>query len=175
MLQWLRILLPVQGTQDRPLVWEDSTCHGATKPCATITEPIPGTTEAGHSKARALPQEESLQREARALQLQSSLSQLEKPAGCDEDPAEAPTYRERLDLKNGKENTAGTKNLGSFGSSLAVQWLGFHASTAEDPGSNSSWGTKILQATQCYRLHKNPPPNSHLQFLHTRALKPQLA
>ena len=30
--QWLRILLPRQGTQVRALVWEDPTCHGATKP-----------------------------------------------------------------------------------------------------------------------------------------------
>ena len=31
-VQWLRILLPMQGTQVRPLVWEDPTCRGATKP-----------------------------------------------------------------------------------------------------------------------------------------------
>ena len=30
--QWLRIRLPMQGTQVRALVWEDPTCHGATKP-----------------------------------------------------------------------------------------------------------------------------------------------
>ena len=30
--QWLRICLPVQGTRVRSLVWEDSTCSGATKP-----------------------------------------------------------------------------------------------------------------------------------------------
>ena len=29
------------------------------------------------------------------------------------------------------------------GNSLAVQWLGFHASTAGGPGSIPSWGTKI--------------------------------
>ena len=32
MVQWLRIRLPVQGTQVQSLVWEDSTCLGATKP-----------------------------------------------------------------------------------------------------------------------------------------------
>ena len=32
MVQWLRIHLPMQGTQVRALVWEDSTCCGATKP-----------------------------------------------------------------------------------------------------------------------------------------------
>ena len=31
-VQWLRILLPMQGTQVRALVREDPTCHGATKP-----------------------------------------------------------------------------------------------------------------------------------------------
>ena len=30
--QWLGIRLPVQGTRVRALVWEDPTCHGATKP-----------------------------------------------------------------------------------------------------------------------------------------------
>ena len=30
--QWLRICLPMQGTQVRALVWEDPTCHGATGP-----------------------------------------------------------------------------------------------------------------------------------------------
>ena len=31
-VQWLRIHLPMQGTQVRSLVQEDLTCHGATKP-----------------------------------------------------------------------------------------------------------------------------------------------
>ena len=30
--QWLRIRLPMQGTWVQALVWEDPTCHGATKP-----------------------------------------------------------------------------------------------------------------------------------------------
>ena len=30
--QWLRIRLPMQGTQVRALVWEDPTCCRATKP-----------------------------------------------------------------------------------------------------------------------------------------------
>ena len=29
--RWLRIGLPMQGTQVRALVWEDPTCRGATK------------------------------------------------------------------------------------------------------------------------------------------------
>ena len=35
MVQWLRTHLPVQGTPVWSLIWEDSTCHGATKPTAT--------------------------------------------------------------------------------------------------------------------------------------------
>ena len=31
-VQWLRVRLPVQGTQVQSLVREDSTCHRATKP-----------------------------------------------------------------------------------------------------------------------------------------------
>ena len=30
--QWFRVCLPMQGTWVRALVWEDPTCHGATKP-----------------------------------------------------------------------------------------------------------------------------------------------
>ena len=30
--QWLGILLPMQGSQVRSLVWEDSTCRRAAKP-----------------------------------------------------------------------------------------------------------------------------------------------
>ena len=32
LVQWLRIRLLMQGTRVRALVWEDPTCHGATKP-----------------------------------------------------------------------------------------------------------------------------------------------
>ena len=31
-VQWLRICLPMQGTQVRALVWEDPICRGATRP-----------------------------------------------------------------------------------------------------------------------------------------------
>ena len=31
-VQWLRVHLPVQGTQVQSLVWKDPTCHRATKP-----------------------------------------------------------------------------------------------------------------------------------------------
>ena len=38
-VQWLRIPLPVQGTQVPSLVWEDLTCHRAKSLCPTTTEP----------------------------------------------------------------------------------------------------------------------------------------
>ena len=38
--------------------------------------------------------------------------------------------------------------------SLAVQWLGLHAFTAEGPGSIQGWGTKIPQAMQCGQKKK---------------------
>ena len=38
-VQWLRIRLPMQGSRVRALVWEDPTCHGATGPVSTTTEP----------------------------------------------------------------------------------------------------------------------------------------
>ena len=31
-VQWLRVCLPMQGTRVRALVWEDTTCRGATGP-----------------------------------------------------------------------------------------------------------------------------------------------
>ena len=32
LVQWLRICLPMEGTQVQPLIQEDHTCHRATKP-----------------------------------------------------------------------------------------------------------------------------------------------
>ena len=91
--QWLRVLLPMQGTQVWALVWEDPTCHRATKlvhhnywacalepashdywsPCATPTE-------AHMPRARALQQEKPPQWEAHCTTTKSSphLPQLEK-------------------------------------------------------------------------------------------------
>ena len=40
LVQLLRIRLPVQGTQVRSLVWEDSTCRGATKPNTLISQAL---------------------------------------------------------------------------------------------------------------------------------------
>ena len=70
---WLRISLPMQGTQVRALVWEDPTCHGATKPMhhncwACAIEPGGPTTEARKPRVPAPQQEKPLQREARTPQ-----------------------------------------------------------------------------------------------------------
>ena len=37
--EWIRISLPVQGTQVQSLVQEDPTCRAATKPMPATTEP----------------------------------------------------------------------------------------------------------------------------------------
>ena len=70
--QWIRIHLPVQGTWVGPLVQEDLTCHGATKPvrhnywtCAL--EPMRCSYWSLQAESLC-----SATREARALQLQSS-------------------------------------------------------------------------------------------------------
>ena len=43
------------------------------------------------------------------------------------------------------------------GNSLAVQWLGFCASTAGGTGSIPGWGTKILQAERHGQKKKKKP------------------
>ena len=81
MAQWLRICLPMQGTQVRALVQEDPTCQGATKPVhqpqllslhsrarePQLLSPHATTTEAHAPRAHALQQEKPLQCEGCAL------------------------------------------------------------------------------------------------------------
>ena len=80
-VQWLRIHLPMQGTQVRALVQEDPTCRGTTKPehhnyWACTLEPVSHnywspcatTTEASRPRAHAPQQEKPSQWEARAPQ-----------------------------------------------------------------------------------------------------------
>ena len=66
--QWLRIRLPMQGTQVRALVREDPICHGATKPVRLLSlrsracepqllSPHATTTEAREPRAHAREQE----------------------------------------------------------------------------------------------------------------------
>ena len=64
--QWLRICLPMQGTQVQSLVWEDPTCLGATKPLrhnywACALEPVSHNYWARAPRARAPQQEKPLQ------------------------------------------------------------------------------------------------------------------
>ena len=49
-VQWLRIHLPTQGTLVPSLLWKDSTCRRADKPCATAAEAL--TPESRSSPAR---------------------------------------------------------------------------------------------------------------------------
>ena len=65
--QWLRIHLPMQGTQVQSLVQKDPTCLGATKPVHTTTEPthhVPTYMKPMCSRDHAPQQEKSLQWEA---------------------------------------------------------------------------------------------------------------
>ena len=79
--QWLRIRLTMQETRVRALVWENPTCHGATKPVshnywACALEPAshnywihaPQLLKPAHPRAHALQQEKPPQWEARAPQ-----------------------------------------------------------------------------------------------------------
>ena len=71
--QWLRIHLPMQGTWVWALVWEDPTCHGATKPVchnywACALEPASHNYWAHVPRTRAPQQENPPQWEARAPQ-----------------------------------------------------------------------------------------------------------
>ena len=81
MVQWLRIHLPMHGTQVRVLVREDPTCRGATKPvchnywaCALESTShnywahAPQLLKPVRSRAHAPQQEKPPQWEARALQ-----------------------------------------------------------------------------------------------------------
>ena len=45
-VQWLKILLPMQGTQVQSLVWEDRHAAEQLSSCATTTEPVCHNTEA---------------------------------------------------------------------------------------------------------------------------------
>ena len=66
-VQWLRIHLPMQGTQVQSLAWEDRTCCGATNLCSE-------TTEAHAFRAHALQQEQPPQWEAWAPQQRPNMT-----------------------------------------------------------------------------------------------------
>ena len=63
LVQWIRIHLPMQGTRVKSLVWEDSTCHGATKPVSY------------NKKSPAVRSLSTTTREIPTLQLEKALTQ----------------------------------------------------------------------------------------------------
>ena len=80
--QWIRMCLPLQGTQVRSLVQEDSTCHGATKPmCHNYWSPCALETAA---------QQEKPQQEASEKPLLTATT--ERP-GSNKDPLQPPQKR----------------------------------------------------------------------------------
>ena len=84
MVQWLRIHLPLQGTQVQSLVQEDPTCRRATKPVrhncwACTVEPACHNYWARVPRACAPQQEKPLQREARTPQLEKACVQQQRP------------------------------------------------------------------------------------------------
>ena len=50
-VQWLRIRLPMQGTQFLSLAWEDSTCLEQLSPCTTTPEACAPRTHAPQEKS----------------------------------------------------------------------------------------------------------------------------
>ena len=57
MAQWLRVHLPLQGTQVQPLVQEDPTCHRAAKPTShNYRAHVLQQLKPSCSRAHALPQ-----------------------------------------------------------------------------------------------------------------------
>ena len=87
MAQWWRICFPMQETWVPSVIWEDPTCHGATKPlshnywsCAVLSSPA-APTEACMPLSLWPPTEDPLGWEAPTLQREMSpdSSQLEKP------------------------------------------------------------------------------------------------
>ena len=81
--QWLRVCLPIQGTQVPSLVWEDPACHGA-------TGPVSHSCWACASGACALQQEGPRWWEARAPRwgVAPTCRSWGKPSHRNEDPAQ---------------------------------------------------------------------------------------
>ena len=109
--QWLRICLPMQGTQVRALVWEDPTCRGA-------TGPVSHNYWACMSGACAPQRERLRQWEARALRWRVAPARRNwrKPSHRNEDPTQTkinklkkkkkPTIDiQKLERKKHKHNT----------------------------------------------------------------------
>ena len=106
--QWLRICLPMQGTWVQSLVWEDSTCHGATEPahCNYWSQRAPEPTSSSrlqweahhcnsHHNQRKPTSSRGLQWGAHHCNWSSCLSpQLDKAHAQPSDPLQRPTAAE---------------------------------------------------------------------------------
>ena len=66
-----------------------------------------------------------------------------------------------------KRNQKGSQKI-SWGNSLAVQWLGLHASTAGGMGSIPGHGTKILQVVQYGKKNLETKQNKKMETQHTK-------
>ena len=91
--QWLRICLPMQGTQVQSLVRKDSTCRGAAKPMrhnywACALEPASHNYWACAPRARALQQEKPSQWKAHAQQERVAPAHRRKPAHSNKEPTQ---------------------------------------------------------------------------------------
>ena len=114
-VQWLRIHLPMQGTQVRSLVWEDPTCRRATKPvCCNYWARVPQLLKAACSRARVpqLLSPHAATTEAHAPRARAP--QQEKPLQCE---ARTPQQRVvptrhnwRKPVQQGRPNAAKNKN-----------------------------------------------------------------
>ena len=91
--QWLRVCLLMQGTRVRALVWEDPTCHGATRP-------VSHNCWACASGACALQQERPRWWEARAprWRVAPARRNWRKPSHRNEDPTQ-PKINKLINLK----------------------------------------------------------------------------
>ena len=68
MVQWLRIHLPMQGTQVCSLVWEDPTCLGATKPVSHNRSTVQALELRDTTTKACMPRAHAQHREARTQQ-----------------------------------------------------------------------------------------------------------
>ena len=90
-IQWLRIHLPMQGTQVRSLVWEDPTCHKATKrvyhnywahvlePWAATTDPLCSYSSSERSGVKLMRFRDSCTLMLENLELKTSLGEVLTP------------------------------------------------------------------------------------------------
>ena len=81
-VQWLRIHLPMQGTQVQSLVWKDLMCHGATKPSAMTTEALL------HSLCSATKGASAMRSPCTTTRVAPTHCNERRPACCNKDPVQ---------------------------------------------------------------------------------------